>query len=308
MFVGIQRLKGSNGPPGRGEKGNIGPRGLKGEIGYQGVKGDKGENGITGLTGPPGFMGQKGTKGEIGDQGGKGEKGIVGPTGAPGTKGQKGVKGELGDHGLPGAMGVMGHRGPPGSTATAGTVYVRWGHDQCPSTAQLVYSGRAGGSHFRQSGGGSNPQCLPLNPTYLSTQFGKKGLVADMHGAEYETSPFYFGRSVHHHVVVCAVCYVSQRSAVYMVPARHTCPTGWTTEYNGYLMAERWSHNRSQYTCVDKTFKTIYGTGADHDGLTFYPDVPDHYLVLHMNKLKSFHVLYVPNKKSPNVHNFLFVH
>jgi len=26
-----------------------------------------------------------------------------------------------------------------------GTVYVRWGHDQCPSTAQLVYSGRVGG-------------------------------------------------------------------------------------------------------------------------------------------------------------------
>ena len=25
-----------------------------------------------------------------------------------------------------------------------GAVYVRWGHDECPSTAQLVYSGRGG--------------------------------------------------------------------------------------------------------------------------------------------------------------------
>ena len=31
-------------------------------------------------------------------------------------------------------------------------VYVRWGHDQCPSTAQLVYSGRAGGSQYTHPG------------------------------------------------------------------------------------------------------------------------------------------------------------
>ena len=51
-----------------------------------------------------------------------------------------------------------------------GTVYVRWGHDQCPSTAQLVYSGRGGGSHFdhMHTGGGSNPQCLPLDPNFLT--------------------------------------------------------------------------------------------------------------------------------------------
>ena len=214
-----------------------------------------------GLTGPPGHKGYKGETGHRGMKGDKGEKGITG------TVGQKGVKGELGRPGYPGPPG------PPGPTprTTVGTVYVRWGHDQCPPTAQLVYSGRAGGSHFRQSGGGSNPQCLPLNPTYLRTQFGRTGLIADMHGAEYETNPFGFGKSVHDHVVVCAVCYVSQRSAVYMIPAKYTCPTGGTTEYYGYLMAERWSHNRSQYTCVDKAFKTVYGTGADHDGLTFYP-------------------------------------
>ena len=32
-----------------------------------------------------------------------------------------------------------------------GTVYVRWGHDQCPSTAQLVYSRRAGGPCYIHS-------------------------------------------------------------------------------------------------------------------------------------------------------------
>ena len=42
-------------------------------------------------------------------------------------------------------------------------MYIRWGHDKCPSTAQLVYSGRAEGSHYKHSGGGSNPQCLSLD-------------------------------------------------------------------------------------------------------------------------------------------------
>ena len=36
-----------------------------------------------------------------------------------------------------------------------GIVYVRWGHDQYPSTAQLVYSGSAGGSHYIDPGGNS---------------------------------------------------------------------------------------------------------------------------------------------------------
>ena len=268
-----------------GAQGKAGEKGERGDIGDQGLKGDEGEKGIpgppgpTGLTGPPGTKGQKGFKGETRYQEIKGEKGmpgLPGPTGRPGTMGHKGGKGELGYQGPPGPRGYTGPQGysgppgPPGSKANAGTVYVRWGHNQCPFGAQLVYSGRVGGSHFRQSGGGSNPQCLPLNPNYLTTQTARTGLVADMHGAEYETKPFSFSNRVHDHVVVCAVCYVS-RSAVHMIPARYTCPTGWTTEYYGYLMAECWSHNRSQYTCVDKVFKTVFGTGADRDGLTFYP-------------------------------------
>jgi len=42
------------------------------------------------------------------------------------------------------------------------------GHDQCPSTAQLVYAGRVAGPHYTHSGGGSNPQCLPIDPNFLS--------------------------------------------------------------------------------------------------------------------------------------------
>ena len=152
-----------------------------------------------------------------------------------------------------------------------GTVYVRWGHDQCPSTAQLVYSGRAGGSHYKNSGGGSNPQCLPLDPNFLTPISGTQSSRAYMHGAEYEThtdsNSHIHGR--HNTDVPCAVCHVSNRTAVYMVPAKYTCPTGWITEYYGYLMAEHFRHPRSQFTCVDTAFKSVHKSSANSDGLLF---------------------------------------
>ena len=155
-----------------------------------------------------------------------------------------------------------------------GTVYVRWGHEQCPSTAQLVYSGRAGGPHYQNSGGGSNPQCLPLDPNFLTPISGDQRWRALIYGAEYETitdsNSYLHGRQDHD--VPCAVCHVSNRTAVYMVPAKYTCPTGWTREYYGYLMAEHYNnHHRSQYTCMDVALKPATGSAVtNHNGLLFY--------------------------------------
>ena len=75
-----------------------------------------------------------------------------------------------GPTGLTGPKGVTGQKGMKGDKdeRNGGTVYVRWGHDECPSTAQLVYSGRAGGSYYNHDGGGSNPQCLPVDPNFLT--------------------------------------------------------------------------------------------------------------------------------------------
>jgi len=71
-------------------------------------------------------------------KGERGSSGLIGLIGPPGAKGQKGIKGDKEER-------------------NGGTVYVRWGHDRCPSTALLVYSGRASGPHYNNSGGGSNP-------------------------------------------------------------------------------------------------------------------------------------------------------
>ena len=74
-----------------------------------------------------------------------------------------------GPRGLTGPPGLKGTVGPKGEGA-GGVVYVCWGHSSFPNTgAQLVYSGRAGGSDWTHQGGGGNPQCLPLNPNYLKT-------------------------------------------------------------------------------------------------------------------------------------------
>ena len=94
----------------------------------------------------------KGDKGEKGSSGSPGSTGLTGPKGLPGQKGMKGDKEER----------------------NGGTVYVRWGHDECPSTAQLVYSGRAGGPFYNQQGSGSNPQCLPMDPNFLTAINGNQ--------------------------------------------------------------------------------------------------------------------------------------
>jgi len=192
--------------------------------------------------------------------------------------GYQGDKGEKGSNGLPGPTGLTGPRGAAGQKGVkgdkeeknGGTVYVRWGHDQCPSTAQLVYSGRAGGSHI-QHGGASNPQCLPLDPSFLTPIIGSQ-IRALMYGAEYQThtdsNSYLHGR--YDHDVPCAVCYVTQRSTVYMVPAKYTCPSGWTREYYGYLMAEHHTDKRSQFTCIDIAFKSVPGSAENHDGLLFH--------------------------------------
>jgi len=57
-----------------------------------------------------------------------------------------------------------------------------------------------------------------------------------------------------------------------MVPAKYTCPTGWTREYYGYLMTGyyRGGHHHSQYTCVDIALKPVTGSSANNEGLLFY--------------------------------------
>ena len=71
--------------------------------------------------------------------------------GRDGRDGRDGLPGPRGIVGPPGPKGDAGVPGPKGDGA-GGVVYVRWGHDSCPDGgAQLVYEGRAGGSHHNHN-------------------------------------------------------------------------------------------------------------------------------------------------------------
>ena len=281
---GLPGDKGSDGVPGpHGIHGPRGPRGLEGPPGSIFIiagqnrtleSGPRGFPGDEGPVGPPGISGFPGPRGPPGNNG---NDGAVGRPGIPGNIGANGPQGPPGNDGLPGFPGATGDPGPPGpggnGAAGGGTTYVRWGRRTCPEVggAELVYAGRAAGSHWGSSGGTSDILCLPNNPEYgegfqLGAQF-----YSALQGVEYETfrgSPLGDARD---HNVPCAVCHVSARDAVLTISARRSCPDTWTEEYDGYLMAGyRGGSGRQSAKCVDEDPEFLRGEAPNTNGALFY--------------------------------------
>lgn len=160
---------------------------------------------------------------------------------------------------------LRGPPGPPGSGG-GGLVYTRWGKTTCPCTATLVYGGYMAGSWYRNTGGGSNYLCLPKTPEYSTYVSGDGG--SGLNGVEYEVAqgPLY-SRGVNQHEAPCAVCDVPQRSRQLMIPAKVNCPSGWTREYYGYLMAGGSSRTteRMSFVCVDRYPEVVPGSYQNKD-------------------------------------------
>ena len=195
----------------------------------------------------------------MGPQGVAGKKGNRGDTGQPGPQGGTGNKGDRGDTGQTGPQGERGLPGP----ASGGAVYVRWGRTVCPSDqgTELVYSGRAGGSRHNNRGGGANHLCLPDDPDHLQYGSGTQ-TNSYIYGVEYQPSSSQPLQNVNSHNVPCAVCHVTTRATLLMIPAKVNCPTNWTTEYTGYLMTTHRNYHRSTYECVDKDPESVSGLNA----------------------------------------------
>ena len=100
-----------------------------------------------------------------------------------------------------------------------------------------------------------------MDPNFFTAISRDQKWRALIYGAEYQThtdsNSHVHGR--YNFNVPCAVCHVTEHSALYMVPAKYTCPSGWTREYYGYLMAELKAadHQRTQYTCLDAALKPV---------------------------------------------------
>ena len=132
-----------------------------------------------------------------------------------------------------------------------------------------MYAGVAGGSFYTEKGGGSNYLCMPQDPEYstnLQYTPGINNLRSNIHGVEYERP---IGGS-HDHNAPCAVCRVSTRPTVVMIPAKASCPHTWTREYYGYLMAERNTHYRTTFVCVDEGMESVSGSFANKNGALLY--------------------------------------
>ena len=150
-----------------------------------------------------------------------------------------------------------------------GATYTRWGKTSCPNVTgtELLYAGRAGGTFYTTPGGAANKLCLPEDPDYLleTARFSGQNII---HGAEYR----FYGNlpNLWGYNVPCAVCYVSTRTSVLIIPAKTQCPLLWTREYYGYLTAERDSHYRSSFECVDRNPEAIPGSSSNVEGALFY--------------------------------------
>ena len=212
-------------------------------------------------------------RGIDGRNGEKGEQGLQGLQGKQGTVGPRGPLGEKGMHGDPGLRGPQGEQGPQGPV-TGGVIYTRWGRKTCPTDqgTQLLYSGRAGGTHWQHTGGGANYLCMPDDPDHLQYISGVQGwsYVARVE-YWYDTMPSLSSKNYHN--VPCAVCYVSTRSVSVMIPAKTQCPTHWTLEYIGYLMSEnrdRSNGGRTMYECVDKDPESVPALDPAGDARGFF--------------------------------------
>ena len=107
---------------------------------------------------------------------------------------------------------------------------------------------------------------MPDDPEYtFPYQNGVRG-DSYVYGTEYE-NPLV---SHNQHDAPCAVCYLPTINTVIMIPAKTSCPSGWTREYYGYLMSEAISHRRSTYTCVDMDMESVPGSAYPREGGHFY--------------------------------------
>ncbi|XP_071823044.1 uncharacterized protein [Apostichopus japonicus] len=134
----------------------------------------------------------------------------------------------------------------------SGSIYIRWGRDECPTTANKVYSGLAAAPDRVAKGGGSNYLCLPETPEYNNnSQSGKQERRSSIYTVKYRHD-FPPLDPLAEHDIPCAVCESIGRNTMLMIPARLSCPSSeWNLEYSGFLMAEREKHYRVQYVCLD---------------------------------------------------------
>jgi hypothetical protein len=123
------------------------------------------------------------------------------------------------------------------------------------------------GSAYNE-GGSSEDLCLPHDPQLLRINAGLEYHRGRLYGTEYESydDPPAFGNMLRHNAP-CSVCYTPTRTAKITIPAKTSCPSSWTREYYGYLMAgisTHHTHRGKAPVCIDVNSESIPGSAGHH--------------------------------------------
>ncbi len=157
------------------------------------------------------------------------------------------------------------------NVTNATTTFINWGRNNCPSTSTIVYAGYAAGGHYNHGGSGANSICLTNSPNWAVFSDGNNdgNLI---YGMEWETSGYGLASlaGFHDYDVSCAVCEAAAASETLMIPGTTNCPSGWQSQYWGYLMANHYTQNKSYYICMNAS-PMATGSNANSNGTLLYP-------------------------------------
>lgn len=140
-----------------------------------------------------------------------------------------------------------------------GSIYTRWGRSTCLENAKLIYKGQMVGPDVYSAGGGSNFQCLPMDPDLAPSEAGE-GSIFNQLRPTYVVSNEKSGPLAHSQHLPCAVCEANQRVSQVTMPGKSRCPDEWSLEYSGYLMspATTWPNDhKMEYVCIDSAPESI---------------------------------------------------
>ena len=136
---------------------------------------------------------------------------------------------------------------------------------------ELVYDGLTAGSWYDHTGGGANYICAVKDAKYYAGATTANHGYSLLYGAEHQISNRQALTGLDNQNIPCAVCEVSTRSKHLMVPGTYECPTGWTEEYRGWLMAGYHGHKgRNMFVCLDKDPEAVPGHQHNTGGALMY--------------------------------------
>ena len=123
-----------------------------------------------------------------------------------------------------------------------------------------------------EQGGGANYVCLTQNPLFNQSTPGQDATRSRIFPVEYRSADKGSLNPHHFHDAPCAVCQtMGCRTQVLMIPSSTLCPSRWSKEYSGYLVAARWNLIRTTYVCLDGKPESLPGGDAQAKISYFFP-------------------------------------